>query len=56
MALGETIYKANIDISDVDRGYYGSHLCTLARHPSETEERLFACWLFVYMLAKQTCA
>ena len=41
MALGATIYKANIDISDVDRGYYyGSHLCTLARHPSETEERL----------------
>ena len=40
MALGATIYKANIDISDVDRGYYSSHLCTLARHPSETEERL----------------
>ena len=40
MALGATIYKATIDISDVDRGYYGTHLCTLARHPSETEERL----------------
>ena len=37
MALGATIYKANIDISDVDRGYYGSHLCTHARHPSDTE-------------------
>ncbi len=40
MALGATIYKATIDISDVDRGYYASQLCTLARHPSETEERL----------------
>ena len=40
MALGATIYKATIDISDIDRGYYATHLCTLARHPSETEERL----------------
>ena len=40
MALGATIYKATVDISDIDRGYYGTHLCTLARHPSETEERL----------------
>ena len=40
MALGATVYKATIAISDVDRGYYGTHLCTLARHPSENEERL----------------
>ena len=40
MALGATVYKATIDISDLDRGYYGSHVLTVARHPSETEERL----------------
>lgn len=40
MALGATIYKATVDISDIDRGYYANHLVTLARHPSETEERL----------------
>ena len=49
MALGATIYKATIDISDIDRGYYGTHLCTLARHPSETEERL-AVRLLTYCL------
>lgn len=49
MALGSTIYKATIDISDIDRGYYGTHLCTLALHPSETLERL-AVRLLTYCL------
>ncbi|MCC5872963.1 MAG: YaeQ family protein [Gammaproteobacteria bacterium] len=40
MALKATVYKAELVISDVDRGYYGTHALTLARHPSETEERL----------------
>ncbi len=40
MALGATIYKAQIHVADSDRGYYGSHSVTVARHPSETDERL----------------
>lgn len=40
MALGATVYKATVDISDLDRPYYGRHVLTIARHPSETEERL----------------
>lgn len=40
MALRATIYKADINIADNDRGYYGSHSVTVARHPSETDERL----------------
>lgn len=40
MATGSTIYKAELGVADMDRGYYGSHMLTLARHPSETEERL----------------
>lgn len=40
MALGSTVYKAVLDISDLDRNLYGSFPLTLARHPSETEERL----------------
>lgn len=40
MALKATVYRAELQISDIDRGYYGKHLLTLARHPSETEERL----------------
>lgn len=40
MALGATVYKAHLDISDLDRNYYASHVLTVARHPSETEARL----------------
>ncbi|MBQ9241021.1 MAG: YaeQ family protein [Duodenibacillus sp.] len=40
MALGATIYKASLDISDIDRGYYATHALTIARHPSETERRM----------------
>ncbi len=40
MALKATIHKADISISDMDRGYYANHSLTLAQHPSETLERL----------------
>jgi len=40
MALKSTIYKAQLQIADMDRALYADHALTLARHPSETEERL----------------
>ena len=40
MALKATIYKAQLQISDMDRHYYQSHSITLACHPSENEERM----------------
>ncbi len=40
MALKSTVYKAELQISDLDRGYYATHALTLAQHPSETELRL----------------
>lgn len=40
MALKATVYKADLQITDLDRHYYANHLLTLALHPSETEERL----------------
>lgn len=40
MALKSTIYKVALQVSDIDRGYYADHALTVARHPSETEERL----------------
>jgi len=40
MALSATIFKANLQISDMNRNYYAEHLLTLARHPSETDERM----------------
>ena len=40
MALNATIFKASVQISDMDRGYYHEHALTIARHPSETDERM----------------
>ena len=40
MATKATIYKANLQIVDLDRNYYHDHSTTLARHPSETDERM----------------
>ena len=40
MALKATIYKADVQIADMDRNYYQDHNLTLARHPSETDERM----------------
>lgn len=49
MALGATIYKASIDVSDLDRGYYETRTLTVARHPSETEARMML-RIFTYAL------
>ncbi|HEY1090243.1 MAG TPA: YaeQ family protein [Burkholderiaceae bacterium] len=40
MALKATIHKAQLNISDMDRHVYGEHNLTIARHPSETDERM----------------
>ena len=40
MALKATIFKAELQISDMDRHYYATHALTIARHPSETDERM----------------
>ncbi|WP_041432313.1 YaeQ family protein [Thiobacillus denitrificans] len=40
MALKATIYKADLQVADMDRHVYGDHALTLARHPSESEERM----------------
>jgi uncharacterized protein YaeQ len=40
MAIKATIFKADLQIADMDRDYYADHSLTLARHPSETDERM----------------
>lgn len=40
MALKSTIFRAELEVSDLDRGHFGTHVLTLARHPSETDERM----------------
>jgi len=52
MALPSTIYKTTIQLSDVDRGVYETLQATVARHPSETEERLVA-RLLAYALLQE---
>jgi uncharacterized protein YaeQ len=40
MALDSTVHKIRLQVSDLDRQVYGTHSLTVARHPSETEERM----------------
>jgi uncharacterized protein YaeQ len=40
VALKSTIFRADLQISDMDRNYYANHALTLAQHPSETDERM----------------
>lgn len=40
MSLKATIYKAELQLSDIDRGVYGDYPVVIARHPSETDERM----------------
>jgi uncharacterized protein YaeQ len=40
MAIKSTVFKASLQIADIDHAYYADHALTLARHPSETDERM----------------
>lgn len=53
MALKSTIYKMDLNIADMDRHYYQQHALTLAKHPSETEERLMVRLLAFAMFADE---
>lgn len=40
MALSATIFKIHLNVADMDRNTFGDYNLTLARHPSETDERM----------------
>ena len=40
MALKSTVFKADVQLADIDHGCYTDLQLTLARHPSETDERM----------------
>jgi len=40
MALKATIFKAGLHVTDMDRNYFHEHALTIARHPSENDERM----------------
>jgi uncharacterized protein YaeQ len=54
MALKATIFKAELQIADIDRSYYQNHALTLARHPSETDERMMVRLLAFALHAHET--
>ena len=56
MALNATIFKAAVQISDMDRGYYNEHTLTIARHPSETDERMMVRLLAFCLHANESLA
>lgn len=56
MALKSTVYKLALAVADMDRPYYGDHELALARHPSETEERLMVRILAFAMYADPALA
>jgi len=56
MALKATIFKAELHIADMERGYYHDHAVTVARHPSETDERMMVRLLAFALNADETLA
>jgi uncharacterized protein YaeQ len=56
MALKATIYKADLQIADMDRHVYADHALTIARHPSETDERMMARVLAYALYAQEGIA
>jgi uncharacterized protein YaeQ len=53
MALKSTIFKVELQIADLDRNYYQNHPLTVARHPSETDERMMVRVLAFAMYADE---
>lgn len=56
MALKATVYKVDLQIADMDRNYYQSHALTVARHSSETDERLMVRLLAFALYASDALA
>lgn len=56
MALKSTIYKATLQVADMDRNYYADHALTIACHPSETAERMMVRILAFALNAHQALA
>ncbi len=56
MALNSTIFKAELQVADIDRNHYGTHALTVARHPSETDERMMVRLLAFALYADEALA
>lgn len=56
MALKSTIFKAEVQVADMDRHHYETHALTIARHPSETDERMMVRVLAFALYADEALA
>jgi len=56
MAIKATVYKIALQVADMDRHYYADHALTLARHPSETDERMMVRLLGFALFAEENLA
>lgn len=56
MALKSTIFKVELQVADMDRPHYAAYSLTIARHPSETDERMMARLLGFSLLAHEWLA
>jgi uncharacterized protein YaeQ len=54
MAISSTIFKCKLNVADIDRGHYADYALTLARHPSETNERMMMRVLAFAVFASDT--
>ena len=54
MALKSTIFKAELQLADLDRSHFGDYSLTIARHPSETDERMMVRLLAFALNASET--
>jgi uncharacterized protein YaeQ len=54
MALKATVFKVEMNIADMCRHHYQDYSLTVARHPSETDLRMFARILAFSILAQDT--
>lgn len=53
MALKSTVFKADLSVADMDRHHYADYSLTLARHPSETDQRMMVRLLAFALYAEE---
>jgi uncharacterized protein YaeQ len=56
MALKSTVFKAELQVADLDRGHFGDYSLTIARHPSENDHRMMVRLLAFLLNASETLA
>ena len=56
MALKATIFKVDLALADIDRNLYANYALTLARHPSENDQRMMVRLLAFMLYADDSLA